>query len=107
MLNAQSVKEIETLCLVIAQKNKISFQDAFARLTDEQQAIYDELMTREYKTKLNQVYGADWMKKASPVLLYQTSLKIIVNTFIVCNLEKKTMLLFIFNIISSLQTPYL
>ncbi|MCX4349592.1 MAG: hypothetical protein OSJ76_07420 [Alphaproteobacteria bacterium] len=75
MLNAQSVKEIETLCLVIAQKNKISFQDAFARLTDEQQAIYDELMTREYKTKLNQVYGADWMKKASPVLLYQTSLK--------------------------------
>ena len=44
-------------------KNKISFQDAFARLTDEQQAIYDELMTREYKTKLNQVYGADWIKK--------------------------------------------
>ena len=75
MLNTQSVKEIESLCFVIAKKNKISFQDAFARLTEEQQAIYDELMTREYKTKLNQVYGADWIKKASPVLLYQTSLK--------------------------------
>jgi len=75
MLNIQSVKEIETLCAVIAKNNNISFHDAFARLSDEQQAVYDEYMTSQYKKKLNQVYGSDWTKKASPVLLYQTSLK--------------------------------
>lgn len=49
MLNIQSVKEIETLCAKIASRNNISFHDAFECLSEEQQAIYDEYMTRQYK----------------------------------------------------------
>lgn len=74
MLNVQSVKEIEKLCLVLAKNYNISFHDAFNSLSEEQQAIYDEYMTRQYKNKLNNTFGADWVRKASPVLLYQTSL---------------------------------
>lgn len=75
MLNTQSVKEIETLCSVIAQRNNISFHDAFDRLSEEQQAVYDEYMTRQYKSKLNNMFGADWTKKTPPVVLYNLSLK--------------------------------
>ena len=75
MLNIQSVKEIETLCAKIASRNNISFHDAFECLSEEQQAIYDEYMTRQYKNKLNNKFGADWIKKASPVMLYNVSLK--------------------------------
>ena len=32
-------------------------------------------MTRQYKNKLNNMFGADWIKKASPVMLYNVSLK--------------------------------
>ena len=52
MLNIQSVKEIETLCAKIASRNNISFHDAFECLSEEQQAVYDEYMTRQYKNKL-------------------------------------------------------
>ena len=75
MLNIQSVKEIETLCAKIASRNNISFHDAFECLSEEQQAVYDEYMTRQYKNKLNNMFGADWIKKASPVMLYNVSLK--------------------------------
>ena len=63
MLNIQSVKEIETLCAKIASRNNISFHDAF------------ECLSRQYKNKLNNMFGADWIKKASPVMLYNVSLK--------------------------------
>lgn len=85
MLNIQSVKEIETLCAKIASRNNISFHDAFECLSEEQQAIYDEYMTRQYKNKLNNMFGADWIKKASPVMLYNVSLKNYKNIFILCN----------------------
>lgn len=82
MLNIQSVKEIETLCAKIASRNNISFHDAFECLSEEQQAVYDEYMTRQYKNKLNNMFGADWIKKASPVMLYNVSLEKLQKTYL-------------------------
>ncbi len=67
--------EIEGLCNAMAKSYNISFQKAFGLLSEEQQAIYDEYLTRQYKNKLNALFGNNWMKKATPVMLYATSLK--------------------------------
>ena len=77
MQNTNTVKaiEIEGLCNAMAKSYNISFQKAFGFLSEEQQAIYDEYLTRQYKNKLNTLFGNNWAQKATPVMLYATSLK--------------------------------
>lgn len=75
MMNIPSIKDIEKMCYVTAQSKNISFNEAFNCLTEEQQAAYDEYLTRQYKNKLNTLFGTDWIKKASPVVLYKLSVK--------------------------------
>ena len=75
MLNIHAFQAIENKCNQIANKQKISFAQAFGLLSDEQQALYDEYMSCQYKRKLNTLFGTEWTKKATPLMLYKVSVK--------------------------------
>lgn len=74
-INTAKAIEIEGLCNAMAKSYNISFQKAFGFLSEEQQTIYDEYLTHQYKNKLNMLFGNNWAKRAAPVMLYATSVK--------------------------------